>query len=265
MKLIINADDYGWDQDTNLAILQLCREEKLHGVSIMANWVDKSALQKLILFQPLVRLGVHIVLNEGKPVSDPRLIPSLVNRRGFFFTSCQLWVRYMLGLVDREHIQREVIAQMDFLREEGVQLFHADSHQHIHQFPFLGRAILSVLKEERIRSVRNAMPLERNDLRRKVLAWFCRFTQQNLNVFAYNDLLITYLASNPRLEKEALQAQIEQLKAKSIDQVELMCHPALADKEGCYLRRRQEFEFLRSLENIKNPWEVRWEAILQTR
>lgn len=260
MKLIINADDYGWDKDANRAILQLCKEEKVQGVSIMANWVDKSDLHQLLAFQPLVRLGVHIVLNEGKPLSDPKQIPSLVDKNGLFQSSYQLWIRYLLGLVKREHIQVEIAAQIAFLKTEGVQLVHADSHQHIHQFPFLGKTILDILRREGIQSVRNSKPYERNDFRRKVLSSFCWFSHGSLKGFKSNDLLVTYLAANSQLKTEDLRKTFNDLKAKSVKEVELMCHPALSNKKGSYLKRRQEFEFLRSLDLIKNPWE----ATLQT-
>lgn len=246
MKLIINADDYGWDKDANRAILQLCKEEKLHGVSIMANWVDKSALLQLLAFQPAVRLGVHIVLNEGVPLSDPNQIRSLVNKNGLFRSSYQLWIRYLLGLVKREQIQTEIAAQIAFLRSEGVHLVHADSHQHIHQFPFLGKAILDILRREGIQSVRNSKPYERNDFRRKVLSFFCWLSHGSLKGFGSNDLLVTYLATNSHLKTEDLRKTFLDLEAKSVKEVELMCHPAFSDREGSYLKRKREFEFLQS-------------------
>lgn len=260
MKLIINADDYGWDDDANSAILQLCREEKLHGVSIMANWVNKEALQGIVIFQPLVRLGIHVVLNEGKPLSVPDQIPSLVNREGNFYSSYQLWAKYLLGLVKKEHLRREIVAQVNFLKQGGVRLFHADSHQHIHQYPFLGKTILEVLKNEGIQSVRNCQPLETNDFRRRVLALFSWFSQKSLRDFKRNDLLITYLATNSHFQKQDLLDILIQMEARSVKEAELMCHPALFDREGSYLNRRREFVFLRSLEPVRSPWEV----VLQT-
>ncbi len=244
MELIINADDFGWDLETNQGILMLCQAQKIRGVSIMANFAEEEWVQKLLPFQNTVRLGLHVVLNEGMPLLPPREIPSLVDVEGKFYASNALWKRYLMGKVKQEHIQKEVFAQAGRLRDLGVVLSHADSHQHIHHFPFLGNVILTALRRADIKSVRNSIPSDQKDFRRKLLYCFCRLTKRNLRSFSHNDVLVTYLASNSTYQKQSLEELCLRLASRNVQKAELMCHPALADREGSYLRRKSEFDFL---------------------
>lgn len=245
MRLIINADDFGWDVPANKAILDLCERGKLNGVSIMANHVAGDWLAKLRSYQPFVRLGIHVVLNDGSPLTEPSQIGSLLDKEGRFFSSNELWQRYLLGRIRKEHIGKEVQTQVQFLRAHGIRVAHADSHQHIHQFPGLGAVIQSSLWASGIASIRHSLPVERHDLRRIVLATFAKWNVGRIAAFDHNDLLVTYLASQPYLDTQVLEELLGRLSAHGIRLVELMCHPATADRAGSYLKRKQEWEFLK--------------------
>jgi chitin disaccharide deacetylase len=244
MKQVFNADDYGWDNDVNQAVLQLCAKKKLQGVSIMANFADADSLAKLLPFQEKVRCGLHVVLNEGKPVSNPSEVASLVDENGDFYSSNRLFFRYLCGKVKRLHIEREIHAQFDTLQSHGFAIIHADSHQHLHHFPFIGSFILKTLKGLGIKTVRYSRPSDFADFRRILLFLFTQFTKSSLNGFAYNQQLVTYLASKKELEGEGLANELMRLNRAGLRHVEIMCHPALADKDGCYLQRKREFELL---------------------
>lgn len=246
MQVMFNADDFGWDDEANKGILALCEAGKLQGVSIMANYATEYWLNRIAAYQSTIRIGLHVVLNEGLSVARPSEIFTLLdlNNEGNFYPSHVLWQRYLMGKIDNKHILAEIKAQVQKLRDNGIFALHADTHQHIHHFPLLGKVILHGLKDAGITSVRNSLPYEQNDMRRRILAAFCFFTRRSLSSFSHNELLITYLASKNSFSKEALAALLKELYLQKVQKVELMCHPALSDRKGSYLKRKKEFDFL---------------------
>jgi len=251
MKLIINADDYGWDSDATQAILSLIRANKLLSTTIMANLASDDDLQAIVSFTQTVSTGIHVTLNEGKPVSQTSTIPSLVNQKGFFYSSSQLWSNYLKGRIQKEHIERELNAQLNKLKDFGIIVSHADSHQHLHQYPFLGKVILEVLSKAGINNVRRSLPEVSTDFRRLVLTGFHFLSQNNLSQFSCPDVLVTSFAHQKQANLELFQEQILALNKRGVQCAEFMCHPGLSNRPDSYLNRKGEYNFLLDADWIK--------------
>ncbi|RZK19263.1 MAG: ChbG/HpnK family deacetylase, partial [Hymenobacter sp.] len=110
---------------------------------MMANFASDAELRALArLASPTLSVGLHLTLNAGQPLSAASQVPSLVDADGQFYTSSQLWQRFLRGQVKRAEMQLEVAAQLRRLAAAGRAPTHADSHQHLHQYPLLGPALL---------------------------------------------------------------------------------------------------------------------------
>lgn len=260
MKLIINADDYGWDEDSTQGILTLVRAGALSSVSIMANMADDYALKNIALHTNTVSTGIHITLNEGKPLSNPAEVTTLVDENGSFYNSSKLWKRAISGKVKYSHIQKELEAQLGKLRDFGIAISHADSHQHIHQYPFLSKSILDTIASLGVKNVRRCKPESVNDFRRKILLGFHFLSKGNLKSFKSPDVLGTNFAHQKEANMFLFEDFVEKSLNKDYDCVELMCHPALSNRPDSYLNRESEFAFL-----LYSPWkqfleeaEVEW-------
>jgi len=83
-KLIVNADDYGLDQAACDAIIELSKSSLISSTSIMANLATDEQLEKIAL-QKNISTGWHINIVEGKPLSHPEEIPSLLDEKEEFF------------------------------------------------------------------------------------------------------------------------------------------------------------------------------------
>ncbi len=250
MKIIINADDYGWDEDANQGILTLVRAGALSSLSIMANMADDYALKNMAIHTNTVSTGIHVTLNEGKPVSNPIQIRSLLDKNGCFFSSSELLRKFSCGYVKPYHIELEIRNQIGRLRDFGIDISHADSHQHLHQYPFLGKIILSVLQKEGIKKVRRCLPETTNDFRRKVLNGFHFLSKNNLKPFKSPELLVTSFAHQTDANLTIFESSIQELQKRKISVAEFMCHPALSNREDSYLNRKAEFDFL-----FYAPWQ----------
>ena len=184
-KLIINCDDFGWDAPATEAILELGAAGQISSTTVMANFAsdaDLRALQKLA--SPTLSVGLHLTLNAGQPLSAAAAVPSLVDKDGQLYSSSQLWQRYLRGQVRWADLKTEIAAQLRRLAAAGLPPSHADSHQHLHQYPALGPALLVILRELGVRRVRRLTARGRLDGRGLVLQAFALSSRPALRGFA---------------------------------------------------------------------------------
>ena len=81
MKLIMRADDLGFSDGVNYGIYKSVVDGVITSVGMMPNMA--SAKHGYELVKDLdIALGQHSNICVGKPLSDPKLIPSLVQKNG---------------------------------------------------------------------------------------------------------------------------------------------------------------------------------------
>ncbi len=87
MKMMIQADDYGITKAVTDGIVECAKQGMMTQTGIFTNmpWVDYAA--ERIKEVPHVLLGQDLNLSTGGPVTDPKLIPTLVQENGQFLTS----------------------------------------------------------------------------------------------------------------------------------------------------------------------------------
>ena len=244
-KLIINCDDYGWDAPATQAILELGAAGQVSSTTVMANFASDADLRALArLASPAFSVGLHLTLNAGAPLSAASQVPSLVNADGQFYASSQLWQRFLRGQVRRNELKTEVAAQLRRLAGAGLALTHADSHQHLHQYPLLGPALLKILHELGVRRVRRLTVVGRLDGRGLVLRAFAQSSRRALRLFRTPGALVSTFST-----EAASAAGFRRGVATAFQQadvVEFMTHPGLAERPGSPLLRVPEYEFWRS-------------------
>lgn len=88
MKLICCADDFAISDAVTEGILKCARDGILTQTGLFSNMPgSKYAVMRLKSEAPHICLGQDINLVAGRPVTDPSLIPSLVQSNGMFKTS----------------------------------------------------------------------------------------------------------------------------------------------------------------------------------
>lgn len=107
-------------------------------------------------------MGIHFCLVDQFPVSSPEKIPSLVDDQGRFHASHQLFSRYYFaGKISLDEVRLELKAQLQFAVDNGLQLTHFDSHQHLHLLPKLAVEIGELAKIFGLNKVRIPIDDER--------------------------------------------------------------------------------------------------------
>ncbi len=82
MKLIVNADDYGYCPERNKGILDLFKSGSITSSTILITMegIEESVSQAK---KDGIKLGIHLNITEGKPCCDPKTISSITNENGY--------------------------------------------------------------------------------------------------------------------------------------------------------------------------------------
>ena len=82
-KLLVRADDLGYCESVNYGINRAVRDGIVRSVGVMPNmeWAEHGVR---LLDGADVTFTVHANICQGKPITDPKLIPSLVDGNGIF-------------------------------------------------------------------------------------------------------------------------------------------------------------------------------------
>ncbi|MGA7929239.1 MAG: ChbG/HpnK family deacetylase [Candidatus Sulfotelmatobacter sp.] len=178
-RLIVNADDFGFTAGVNRAIV----EAHTHGIvtssTLMANGRAFEDAVRLAKSVPRLSVGCHVVLIDGEPVLDARLLPSITSAHstgGRFRDRLQSFaVRALAGRLDSDEIEAEASAQIRKLQSAGVSVSHLDTHKHTHLFPAVLRPLLRAARICGVRAIRNPFgprkPLKSSELLARPSLW----------------------------------------------------------------------------------------------
>lgn len=247
-RLIVNADDFGLTEKVNQAIVEGHQRGIITSTSLLANGAAFESAVALARLAPGLGVGVHLNLTEGRPISDPASIPSLVNEHGHFSSGpVALSARIMVGRVRLEEVEKELRAQIEKVLAAGIAPTHLDGHKHFHVLPPVFRIIMQLASDYGIRGVRCAAePSARlGPLLRRNRASSAEILKQYL---AGRALRFVSSGLKEELERAELSCpeyfygvtQTGFLDAQSLEEIlhslpwgtsELMCHPGYVDTD----------------------------------
>jgi hopanoid biosynthesis associated protein HpnK len=158
-ELIVNADDFGWSQGANAAIVDLFDAGIVTSTSLMVGAPAAEPAMELAQSRPELGVGLHLVLVHGPALLPREKIPHLVDDRGWFTRDfVRAGVRYTLQPACRREAWREAEAQFDrfarFVRESGRTWSHVDSHLHLALTPPVFAAMLALARRHPVVGLR---------------------------------------------------------------------------------------------------------------
>jgi hopanoid biosynthesis associated protein HpnK len=156
-NLIVNADDLGWTEGVNRGIAAAHRNGIVTSASLLANGAAFASSVALARSTPGLGVGVHLNLTDGAPVAPRELVASLVNAAGEFEGGPEgLLLRIAKRDVALREVEQEWDAQIEKVREAGIQPTHLDGHKHVHMLPGLLEIALRLAKRHGIGAMRVA-------------------------------------------------------------------------------------------------------------
>ena len=131
-KLIINADDFGYCESVNEAIISAHKNGVVTSCTIMTGMPGFEEGVKLLQENPTLDCGVHMTLTCYKPVLNTH--KTIVDENGYFYRRMS---QEIIDQIDIEEVYEEFCAQIDRAIDYGVNISHLDSHHHVHTMPLL--------------------------------------------------------------------------------------------------------------------------------
>lgn len=216
MRVIINADDLGYNIDINNAIFILMERRLITSATLMSNGLACEDAINRIPRYPWCSFGIHLNLTEFQPLTRNKAFKSITGPDGNFKGNIRK-VHISYDLV--QAIYKEWCAQIEKMMSSGLVISHIDSHHHVHTMWQLFLVLKKVQKQfniPKVRLSRNIYPpspsISCNLLIKKWL-W-------NLSLRSYSATKTTDGFTN-------FACFLDNLKIKEISYktVELMVHP----------------------------------------
>jgi len=163
VRIILNADDFGQDEETVKATIECFMRGALTSATIMPKMPATELAIDFAKKHPEFSFGVHLTFVHGngleKPVSDPKNVSAFVDEKGMFAPSQHIRLLALRNKLPIDQIEREMTAQIAQLMDAGVAVSHVDSHGHLHKFKPFVTAMHRVLPKFHIKRVRTAQDL----------------------------------------------------------------------------------------------------------
>lgn len=154
-ELIVTADDFGLALPVNEAVERGHRDGILSTASLMVGAPESADAVRRARAMPSLRVGLHLVLVNGRPVLPPERIPALVGNDGCFETDLvKAGIRYFFTPGIRAQLEAEIRAQFEAFAASGLELDHVNAQNHMHVHPAILSIVLRVGREFGMRAIR---------------------------------------------------------------------------------------------------------------
>ncbi len=146
--LIVTADDFGLHPAVNEAVEQASRRGLLSAASLMV--AGPAAADAIARARGLSRLrvGLHLVLADGRAALAPELIPAIADRDGHMDARMfARGVKFFAVPAARRQLEAEIREEFAAFARTGLELDHVNVHKHFHMHPTILAMIIRIGRE----------------------------------------------------------------------------------------------------------------------
>ena len=166
-RLILTADDFGAATEVNEAVERAHKEGVLTAASLMVAGRAAADAVARARTMPSLRVGLHLVLVEGKPVLPARAVPDLVDANGFFRNDmARAGAAMFFRPKVRRQLESEIEAQFEAFVATGLKLDHVNAHKHFHLHPTIAALMIKRARAHGVKGAR--VPLEPQNVLRRI-------------------------------------------------------------------------------------------------
>ncbi|MFQ9922834.1 MAG: carbohydrate deacetylase [Beduini sp.] len=235
-RLIVNGDDFGMCEGVTLGILKAHRDGILRSTTMMTGMPFAAQAAQMAKDYPNLGVGLHFNLTAGRPVCDPKEIPSLVEADGSFHSNS--WheknKKNPQDMVNYEEVYKEYSAQLQrFIELTGHMPDHFDSHHGSSDYPLLHAQLQKLIDQY---DVPTRCSFDYIDCNYERPAYFSTFYDKLAAVEYFTE------DQDHLLEK---------------DLVETMCHPAFVD-DFLYTTSSYNVQRTKELSVLCDPRVLEW-------
>ena len=157
MRVIFHGDDFGLTAGVNHGIIKAFKYGLLTSTSLMAVGEAAEEAMDLALENPVLDVGIHLVLVDEPPLLSLKILPTLFSPHGRLPSRNRILRDVFSRRLDYGQVEAEWCAQVERVLNRGIEISHLDSHQYLHLFPGLFNVSRSISRRYRISFVRGAM------------------------------------------------------------------------------------------------------------
>ncbi|WP_096200706.1 chitin disaccharide deacetylase [Bacillus sp. FJAT-45350] len=184
MKLIINADDFGYSRGINHGIIDSYKYGVLTSATMMMNMPGTEHAVQLAKEHPGLGVGVHLVLTTRKPLH--RDVPSLISHDGIFKTRKEV---FDFTSINIEDIEKEWTEQIEKLLSFGLKPSHLDSHHFVHSHPQISPVLFKLAEKYQI-PARNHFLVEKPPSIRTTDVFIDKFHKDGITLKTFFELTL---------------------------------------------------------------------------
>ena len=155
MKIIVNADDFGRDENATRAIAESFRRGFLTQTTLMVNmpWADKAVeLARKEGFSD--KVGLHLNLTEGKPLTAAIMGCEAFCDTNGFFSGHLPSAKELKAESTTEAMRQEIVAQVEQFLSFDLIFLHCDGHHHVQARPHIAKVLMPILRHYGFQSIR---------------------------------------------------------------------------------------------------------------
>lgn len=255
-KLVINADDFGISQETNLAIKQGFESGIITSTSLIVNLeAYEHAINEILPTIQGIDVGFHFNIIEGKSLTNQ---PLLCDKNGFFNNSYGQLILKSFNKNFLKQVEIEFRAQIEKALE-NCKISHIDSHVHTHAIPNIFKLVSKLANEYNIPYIRTQHEVP-------YIVWKKSFNMKFAINIIKNILLNTFSAINKHpqtnnyfigvlytgfMDEEAITKGLSKIK-KDNSITEVIFHPTINENKKANYREFLITQNPNFKENLKN-------------
>ena len=158
-RLIVTADDFGAAWQVNEAVERAHRHGILTAASLMVTGAGAGDAIARARAMPSLRVGLHLVLVDGKPILPAHTVPDLVDDKGLFRNDmARAGTAMFFRPKVRAQLAAEMAAQFEAFAATGLALDHVNAHKHFHLHPTIAGLMVRLARMHGVKGAR--VPLE---------------------------------------------------------------------------------------------------------
>ena len=142
-RLVVTADDFGLAPEVNAAVEIAHRDGILTSASLMVGSAAADEAVEIARRVRSLRVGLHLVMVEARPVLPVEAIPRLIAEDGSFRRDmARFGADIFFSQTVRRQLEAEIEAQFAAFAKTGLTLDHVDAHKHFHIHPTIGGIVV---------------------------------------------------------------------------------------------------------------------------
>jgi predicted glycoside hydrolase/deacetylase ChbG (UPF0249 family) len=154
-QLIVTADDFGAAVEVNEAVERAHRDGILTAASLMVSAPAANDAVARAKEMASLRVGLHLVLVDGRPALPASEIPDLVDKDGMFRSDMARAGAMMFFFPRvRRQLTAEIDAQFRAFAATGLTLDHVNTHKHFQLHPTIASTMIRIGKRYGMRAAR---------------------------------------------------------------------------------------------------------------